>query len=174
MNLDGDSMGDACDPDDDGDGIADTGDNCPVIANASQANLDGDSMGDACDPDMDGDGFANGGDCAPVDPLNRPPQTEVTGLELSGGESALLQWAPHGQAGAYDVLTGNSGGLAGAGGVGSETCIGSSLSATQTTDARMPGPDSSFYYLIRPRNACGAGPLGVNSTGQPRSSNACQ
>jgi len=162
--------------DGDGDGVPDSQDNCPAAANGSQANLDGDSMGDACDPDVDGDSLANGGDCAPVDPLNSPPQTEVTGLELQGGESALLQWAPHALAGAgvsYDVLTGNSGSLAGAGGVGSETCIGSNLSAPQTIDTQIPAPDTSFYYLIRPRNACGAGPLGDDSAGQPRSSNAC-
>jgi hypothetical protein len=40
------------DPDHDGDGVADAEDNCPLVANADQANedIDGpDSMGDACD-----------------------------------------------------------------------------------------------------------------------------
>jgi hypothetical protein len=36
-------------PDADGDGICDAGDNCPTVANPSQANLDGDALGDACD-----------------------------------------------------------------------------------------------------------------------------
>lgn len=35
--------------DTDGDGIADSADNCPTVANADQANHDGDSLGDACD-----------------------------------------------------------------------------------------------------------------------------
>ncbi len=35
--------------DTDGDGIADGSDNCPTVANASQANADGDNLGDACD-----------------------------------------------------------------------------------------------------------------------------
>ena len=35
--------------DDDGDGIVDTADNCPLVSNADQANGDGDSLGDACD-----------------------------------------------------------------------------------------------------------------------------
>jgi hypothetical protein len=35
--------------DDDGDGIDDTADNCPLVSNADQANGDGDSLGDACD-----------------------------------------------------------------------------------------------------------------------------
>ena len=39
------------DPDDDGDGTPDAADNCPLVANASQADYDGDGLGDACDPD---------------------------------------------------------------------------------------------------------------------------
>jgi hypothetical protein len=36
-------------PDADGDGIPDSTDNCPAVANPAQANSDGDSFGDACD-----------------------------------------------------------------------------------------------------------------------------
>lgn len=45
------------DVDTDGDGIADSDDNCPVDANADQADRDGDGAGDACDPLMIGDGI---------------------------------------------------------------------------------------------------------------------
>lgn len=45
--------------DTDGDGVADTTDNCPAAANATQADLDGDGLGDACDDDIDGDGLSN-------------------------------------------------------------------------------------------------------------------
>ncbi len=37
-------------PDSDGDGVADTHDNCALVANRDQANADGDALGDACDP----------------------------------------------------------------------------------------------------------------------------
>jgi hypothetical protein len=63
-NTDGDAQGDACDPDDDNDTVADTSDNCQFIANSSQTNTDnisvhawGDALGDACDTDDDNDGF---------------------------------------------------------------------------------------------------------------------
>ncbi|MCB9582670.1 MAG: VCBS repeat-containing protein [Polyangiaceae bacterium] len=39
-----------CDPDDDGDGVPDTTDNCPDVANPTQADYDSNGVGDACDP----------------------------------------------------------------------------------------------------------------------------
>ena len=49
----GDAQGDACDADDDNDGINDDVDNCSLNANPGQENNDGDAQGDACDPDDD-------------------------------------------------------------------------------------------------------------------------
>ncbi|MCB9892805.1 MAG: thrombospondin type 3 repeat-containing protein, partial [Planctomycetes bacterium] len=54
---DGDGAGDACDPDDDGDGVDDDTDGCPQTADPAQADLDGDGIGDACD-DTDDRPFA--------------------------------------------------------------------------------------------------------------------
>ena len=42
--------------DTDGDGVADTADNCPITPNANQKDTDGDGQGDSCD-DSDGDGI---------------------------------------------------------------------------------------------------------------------
>jgi len=50
------SVGGTC-TDDDGDGVPNTGDNCPINYNPDQANHDLDGMGDACDGDDDGDGL---------------------------------------------------------------------------------------------------------------------
>jgi hypothetical protein len=58
-DLDGDGVGDACDPDIDGDDVLNDVDNCPFGYNPDQADSDVDGIGDACDDDVDGDGVPN-------------------------------------------------------------------------------------------------------------------
>ncbi|MFC1935791.1 thrombospondin type 3 repeat-containing protein, partial [Chloroflexota bacterium] len=65
---DDDGAGDACDSDDDGDGVLDDGDNCPLVNNADQTDTDNDGLGDACDPDDDNDGIDDSADACPFDP----------------------------------------------------------------------------------------------------------
>jgi hypothetical protein len=49
----------------DGDGSGDACDNCPLVSNPDQRDLDRDLIGDACDGDRDGDGVVNAVDaCA--------------------------------------------------------------------------------------------------------------
>ena len=62
IDLDGDSAGDLCDPDDDDDGVLDEADNCPRVVNPLQQNNDADEAGDICDPDDDNDGVLDDGD----------------------------------------------------------------------------------------------------------------
>jgi|GEM_PF-2366101 len=52
--------------DTDGDGIADNLDNCPLIANANQADNDHDGQGDVCDTDDDNDGILDTNDNCPI------------------------------------------------------------------------------------------------------------
>jgi hypothetical protein len=49
-DADNDGLGNACDPDVDGDGVLDATDNCPTISNPQQIDRDGDGFGDVCDP----------------------------------------------------------------------------------------------------------------------------
>ena len=77
-NFDGDEFGDACDADDDNDGIADVDDAFPLNASES-ADLDGDGVGNATDDDDDGDGVNDADDLFPLDP-NEAVDTDGDGI----------------------------------------------------------------------------------------------
>jgi len=67
-NEENDIEGDGCaDIDTDGDGFVDQADNCPALANPTQADLDNDGVGDGCDADKDGDGIPIPTDNCPND-----------------------------------------------------------------------------------------------------------
>ena len=56
--------------DEDGDGIVDVEDNCPLVANANQFDHDLDGLGDVCDEDDDNDGVVDGTDLCPKGDTN--------------------------------------------------------------------------------------------------------
>ena len=74
----GDTDGDACDDDDDADGVADTSDNCRVDRNPEQTDSDGDGYGDSCPPvDSDGDAIVDDDDNC--DFAGNPGQEDLDG-----------------------------------------------------------------------------------------------
>ena len=73
-DRDGDGIGDACDPDNDNDGVADVSDNCPAVANRDQTDWDRDGVGNACD--------ATPG-TAPAPPATTPTTPPITGAPSS-------------------------------------------------------------------------------------------
>ena len=82
-DLDGDGLIDAMDPDGDGDGVDDVGDNCREVANPDQADTDGDGDGDACDAppaDGDGDGVPDDADNCPDDANADQADTDGNGV----------------------------------------------------------------------------------------------
>lgn len=97
--------------DTDGDGIPDSMDNCPLVANPGQENEDGDRFGDVCDPcppiadnaplDTDGDGVADACDPRPTIPGDKivlfegfhnglPPGWVVGGAWSVAADSAVI------------------------------------------------------------------------------------
>jgi hypothetical protein len=56
---------DPLDPDTDDDSVYDGADNCPLVANADQADHESDGAGDVCDADDDNDGVADDVDAFP-------------------------------------------------------------------------------------------------------------
>lgn len=80
-DFDSNQLGNACDTDADGDTVEDKiqnsdgsfeaiapaegGDNCPLFANADQADADGNGVGDACETDSDNDGLPDSDDNCP-------------------------------------------------------------------------------------------------------------
>ena len=104
-DVDNDGLGDACDVDDDADGLDDAVDNCPQNANSSQRDSEGDGAGDPCDTDDDNDGVTDqrdncrfianadqkdtngdsvGDPCDPTAPRAAPAPTEPGTAPVSG------------------------------------------------------------------------------------------
>lgn len=89
-------------PDGDGDGVPDNVDNCPLVANPSQANFDNDALGDACDNDTDNDGKANAHDQCDFTPAGQPAG-KLTGCSIAelcpcaGPFGTNQPWHNHGQ-----------------------------------------------------------------------------
>jgi hypothetical protein len=168
--------------DGDGDGFQDGADNCPNVDNPSQADGDRDGVGDACDDcpsvfdptqfDGDGDGAGDACDCAPADPGALRVPGEVANLTF-GGDQVSLMWdsaAPGAGTGAlYDVLQQPNPNQAGVVAV----CVASGLTGGMLQDMTLPPAGGVFYYLVRARNTCGAGPYGFRSDGTPIFSTAC-
>ena len=82
-NFDGDGQGDACDADDDNDGVDDADDAFPLDPAESNDN-DGDGTGDNADPDDDNDGQSDAHENAcgsdPLDAGSLSPDTDGDGI----------------------------------------------------------------------------------------------
>ena len=146
--IDDDCNGLVDDGDTDADGFPNCADNCPAIANLSQANGDGDAFGDACD-------------CSPADPTNGPAPEVLESLRVGkSGPTALLS-VPDDTHGAplrfYRGfrITGRPFGY-------NQTCVTSGVSSAQ--DSLVPPPGRVFYYLVS-REGCSESVIGRDGNG---------
>lgn len=157
------------------DGVCDLLDNCPTTPNIGQDDTDGDTAGDACDPDDDNDGVTDGGDCAPLDEsaFAVPPQIPDVRLlsdrlTISWDSAALAA----GSGTVHDVVKGVLSELPVENGP-SEACVVSGTAGATASDPALPPAGQGYWYMVRGRNACGAGTYGDRSGGSERVSAAC-
>ena len=90
-------------------------------------------------------------------------------------DRATMRWtsaaASGGTATVHDVVRGSLAALPV--GTGAETCVAPSIGAASTQDPATPPPGSGTWYLVRGKNACGAGTYGHASGGAERVTAAC-
>jgi len=156
-------------PDSDVDGVPDRNDNCPSVANPTQANHDGDPLGDACDPDDDNDNLPDVSDCAPLDAdQGQPDEVGELTVSVSTAPAAVLSWPAAARADSYDISRGLLDELTTDYGI----CIEPEWPGLSWVDPDLPPSGNGFHYLVRGHDSgCGGGgPLGTDSTGTPRTS----
>jgi Tol biopolymer transport system component len=95
---------DPTNPDTDGDGVIDGGDNCPRDANPDQADFDADGKGDVCDPDDDNDGLFDFEDPYPLDPANGAGTAPSGAQPGDGGTGTSISGGGGGAVGVIDLL----------------------------------------------------------------------
>jgi hypothetical protein len=120
------------------------------------------------DCDDDADGVPDGADCAPLDPTIWARPREIPALLAEGKLPTRLTWGEEGPSVRYDVASGTLSALRADRGTASASCLAAAAAVTTLDDARPnPGTSEGYYYMVRARNSCGAGPYGFSSSGAP-------
>jgi N-acetylneuraminic acid mutarotase len=126
-------------------------------------------------PDGDADGVADACDCAPADGAAFDTPGEVVRFLVGADRTTLTWYSAAGTSGTgtvHDVLRGTLQELPVGTGVG-ESCVASGVAEARAEDPELPPTAQGFWYLVRGRNACGAGTYGFESGGDERMSATC-
>jgi len=123
--------------------------------------------------DRDCDAAPDATDCAPADPTAFA-LPEVDGVRFTDDTS--LSWSsaiPYAGSGTvHDIVRGSLAELP-VGGGASESCLLTGSPGASATESSSPVGGAGFWFLVRARNACGAGSYGTTSAAVPRNSTAC-
>ena len=169
--------------DQDGDGYSACGGDCndadPRVYPGAAEICDGldnncNGLSDENFGDPDGDGWGNACDCAPNDGTAFALPGEVSHVGCPSNSS--VQWDPmalsSGSGTVYDVI--RSPLVIGTVPPGpSSVCLASGVPDAMVSDLENPPRGVAFWYLIRARDACGAGTYGSASSGSERVSHVC-
>jgi subtilisin family serine protease len=127
-------------------------------------------------PDGDADGIADACDCAPADGGAYDAPQEAGGVAWDA-DRVTVRWIrldrEAGSGTAYDLTRGSLAELRATAAYSGGTCLGAAIPAAEATDPETPPVDDGFWYLVRPRNACGIGTWGNDSAGLARNPDGC-